>query len=101
MLSQQLSKQEQQLQKWLPDQREWLINQIIEGLFCSFFHPLKKQLIVVEDDAHDHPDAYTYREILQKELAAKGYRLIFLSAWEIVHNPDLAKVKLCDFLMDV
>lgn len=98
MLSQQLSKEEQHLLKWLPDQSEWLLNQIIEGMFCSFYHPLNKQLIVVEDDAHDHPDAYTYREVLEMELAAKSYRLIFFSAWEISHNPVLVKEKLGAFL---
>ena len=97
MLSQQLSAEEKQLFSWLPDQEKWQSNQIVEGLFCSFSHTEKKLLIVVEDDAHDHPDAYTYREILQKELAVNGYKLLFLSAWEIGHNASNAKAKLDDF----
>lgn len=101
MLSQQQSAEEKILFSWLPNQNNWLINQIVEGLFCSLTHPDRKLLIVVEDDAHDHPDAYTYREVLQKELADKGYKLIFFSAWEISHNPIIAKEKLGSFLMDV
>jgi|GEM_PF-4587173 very-short-patch-repair endonuclease len=97
MLSQQLSAEEKQLFSWLPDQEKWQSNQIVEGLFCSFFHTEKKLLIVVEDDAHDHPDAYTYREILQKELAAKGYKLLFLSSWEIGHSSDIVRKKLGEF----